>query len=211
MDSVNTDFFQSCLSLQHDGNVQWTIARSSLIYTARNSLADAAIEGGFDRVLWLDSDMVFQPDLLQRLSADLDEGRDYVCALFFKRKAPYPAVIYKELKIIEHETGLVTPVAPLYGDYPKDTIFPIAASGFGAVMTSVRLLREVREKFGQGFTPVLGFGEDLSFCTRVTKLGVPMYCDSRIKVGHVGSQIINEEFVNGACKGVGGEFCRVHS
>ena len=200
-DSVDTDFYQSCLSLQHDGNVQWTVARSSLIYTARNSLVDAAIEGGFDRVLWLDSDMVFAPDLLRRLAADMDSGMEYVCGIYFKRKPPYSPVIYKELKIIEHERGLVTPIAPLFEDYPRDQVFQIGGSGFGAVMTSVRLLRDLREQFGQSFMPVLGFGEDLSFCTRVTKLGVPMFCDSRVKVGHVGSYIIDEGFYNGKGNG----------
>ena len=197
LDFVNTDFFQSCISLQHVGEVQWTIARSSLVYTARNALADSAIDNGFDRVMWIDSDMVFAPDMLQRFSEDLDEGRDFVCGLYFKRKTPYKAVIYKEQKVIQHEDGLVTAVAPLFDEYPRDQIFEIAACGFGAVMTSVDLLRRVRDRFGQGFTPTLGFGEDLSFCARVSQLGVKMYCDSRIKVGHVGHIVIDEGLVDG--------------
>ncbi len=42
-------------------------------------------------------------------------------------------------------------------------------------------------------SPMLGFGEDIRFCWRVKQLGVPMYCDSRIKVGHVGLCTITEE------------------
>ena len=146
--------------------------------------------------MWIDSDMVFDPDMLEKFSADLDEGRDFVCGLFFKRKPPYKAVIYREQRVIKHEDGLITAVAPLFDEYPKDQIFEIAACGFGAVMTSTKLLKAVRDKFGQGFAPTLGFGEDLSFCARVTQLGYKMYCDSRIKVGHVAHLVINEDVAN---------------
>lgn len=197
MESVATEFYQSCLGLRHDGTAVWTVTRSSLIYTARNALAEKAINDGFDRVLWLDSDMVFGPDLLERFSADMDEGRDFVCGLYFKRKKPYVPVIYKDLMVQQAENGFVRPLANIYEDYPRDSVFEVAGAGFGAVMTSVDLLRRCHSEFGQPFTPVVGFGEDLSFCVRVQKLGVPMYCDSRIKVGHIGSVVITEEIYDG--------------
>ena len=197
MESVATEFYQSCLSLKHDGSPVWAVTRSSLIYDARNALAKKAVEEGYDRVLWLDSDMVFQPDLLERLSADMDEGRDYVCGLYFKRKIPYVPVIYKEMSVSQNESGMLTPRAITFDDYPKNEVFEVVGSGFGAVMTSVDLLRRAHESFGQPFTPVVGFGEDLSFCLRVQKLGVKMFCDSRIKVGHIGSVLITEGSVDG--------------
>ena len=64
------------LSLQIRDEVQYTFAQSSLIYDARNILAGVAIDGGFDRVLWLDSDMSFDPSTFWRLHMDLDEGRE---------------------------------------------------------------------------------------------------------------------------------------
>ena len=38
----------------------------------------------------------------------------------------------------------------------------------------------------------LGFGEDLSFCGRVQQVGGEMWCDSSIKMGHVGLGTITE-------------------
>lgn len=56
MDMVHTDFFRSCIGMTQLGDgIQWTTCQCSIIYEARNTLADIAIREDFDRVLWLDS------------------------------------------------------------------------------------------------------------------------------------------------------------
>ena len=192
LDSVPTVFFKCYSSMDKVGETGFSVTQSSLVYDARNTLARTAIDQKFDRIFWLDSDMDFQPDLMKRLSADLDEGYEFVCGLFFKRKAPIQPVIYKEVGYY-HKDNEVTPVALCYEDYPKDQIFEVNGCGFGAVMMSVDLVKRVVAEFGAPFSPILGFGEDLSFCKRVTHIGGKMYCDSRIKVGHIGTGVITEE------------------
>ena len=44
--------------------------------------------------------------------------------------------------------------------------------------------------------PTAGFGEDLSFCMRARDAGVQIYCDSSIKLGHVGYKTYTEEEFN---------------
>jgi hypothetical protein len=39
----------------------------------------------------------------------------------------------------------------------------------------------------------MGFGEDISFCLRVKELGKKMYCDSSVKMGHVGQFVYDED------------------
>lgn len=193
MDMVHTEFMKSLLGMRPAGEARYGLTSSSLVYDARNTLARQAIDEGYDRILWLDSDMDFQPDLMQRLSADLDEGRDFVCGLYFKRKAPILPVCYKNVGFFNDDAGKSTPVAVCYEDYPRDQVFEVNGCGFGAVMHTVDILKKAVETFGLPFSPVLGFGEDLSFCMRLTKLGVKMYCDSSIKVGHIGWGPITED------------------
>ena len=194
MDMVHTIFLKSILGLQRVGATAFSMSASSLIYDARNGLAKQAVIEGFDRILWLDSDMEFAPDMMQRLSADLDEGREFVTGLYFSRKAPIKPNIFESCGYYhDEEKDEVTPVAVNYFDYPKDQIFPIAACGFGGVMMTTDLVKRVGEKFGMPFSPILGFGEDLSFCSRARQLGVELYCDSRVKMGHVGLGTITEE------------------
>lgn len=194
LDMIHTIFFKSIMSLDRVGEVGFGLTSSSLVYDARNGLAKKAINENYDRVLWLDSDMEFSPDLMKKLSADIDEGYEMVCGLFFKRKAPVEPCIYKEVGYYHNEgTNEVTPVALCYEDYPRDQLFEVAACGFGGVMMTTELLRKVADEFGQPFSPILGFGEDLSFCKRVSHIGSKMYCDSRIKMGHVGQGTVTEE------------------
>ena len=192
MDMVHTTFMSSLLALEKIGEVRFAINCSSLIYDARNGLLHRAIAEGCDRILWLDSDMVFEPDLLKRLSADLDEGREYVSALFFKRKMPVKPCIYTEMGYVK-EDGKVTPRAVCYEDYPRDSIFEVAASGLAAVMMTVDLAKRVIERIGIPFSPQLGFGEDLTFCMNARQVGATLWCDSRIKVGHTGFCVLGEE------------------
>ena len=194
MDMVHTTFLKSVLGMDRVGECRFSITCSSLVYDARNSLAKQAVTEGFDRILWLDSDMDFEPDLLKRLSADLDEGKDFVSGLYFKRRAPITPVVYKEVGYYHSEQlAEVSPIAVPYADYPKDTIFPVAGTGFGGVLMKAEIVKRVGDKFGLPFSPILGFGEDLSFCMRCKDLGIELYCDSRVKLGHVGLGTITEE------------------
>lgn len=203
MDMVHTIFLKSLIGLKRVDEVVYSISASSLIYDARNGLSKQAVTEGFDRILWLDSDMDFDPDLMERLSAHLDEGKDFVTGLYFTRKAPIKPNIFESCGYYhDKEKDEVTPVAVNYWDYPKDTIFPIAACGFGGCMMTTDLVKRVGEKFGMPFSPILGFGEDLSFCSRARQLGVELYCDSSIKMGHVGYGSITEMNYGGKPDGV---------
>ena len=194
MDMMHSDFVISLTGLRHEGNVRYVYSVSSLVYDSRNGLARRAIVEGFDRVLWLDSDMKFSADLLERLNADLDEDRDLVSGLYVTRKPPFKPCIFKECGY-KHKDGdrEVRPYADSYYDYPKDSIFEIDACGFGGVLMKTSLLKAVESKYGLPFAPMLGFGEDISFCLRAKDLGAKMYCDSRINLGHVGFYTYTED------------------
>ena len=192
MDQVQTGFFRSCLGMEVCGEVQWTTSQSSLIYDSRNKLLDLALEGDFDRVLWLDSDMIFDRYLFRRLSEHLDMGKEMVSGLYFGRKPPIRPVIYKRCEAEIRADGLF-PVIESFEDYEHDALFPIAACGFGAVMTAVPMLRRVKEKFPLPFFPEPGFGEDLAFCLRAKAAGAEIWCDASIKLGHAGTATYDEE------------------
>lgn len=191
MDMVHTDFCRCLVGLEKPEGTETVFCQSSLIYDARNTLAEMAIERGFDRVLWLDSDVTFDPDLIRRLGEHLDLGKDFVTGLYFSRRAPSHPVIYSSL-YLAREAGKQRAVADHFDDYPRDDIFKVAGCGFGAVMMTVPMLRRVQEASALPFFPATGFGEDLSFCLRATALGFKIWCDSSIKLGHVGASIFDE-------------------
>lgn len=185
MNMVHTEFLTSILGLQRIGETRSNVTMSSLIYDARNMMAGNAVDGGFDRVLWLDSDMKFDSDLMKRLMTDMDENNlDYVCGLYFMRKYPTAPVIYKNL-IYDRQPEQIRLKAEPYYDYPQDQLFEVDGSGFGAVLVKVDAIKKVHKNFGMPFSPMMGFGEDISFCWRLKQLGIKMYCDSRAKLEHL--------------------------
>lgn len=191
-DMVHTDFMKAFVGLERDDNTSYTIIKNTLIYNARNMVAENAIRYGFDRVLWLDSDVVFPKDTLKRLSEDMDNGRDFVSGLYFMRTENTKPVLFSEVgyEVKDNEASVKS---VHYLDYPKDTLFECAATGFGCVMTSANLLKKLTEKYGAPFTPMMGLSEDVAFCWRARQNGFKLYCDSRVKCGHIGQAVITEK------------------
>lgn len=187
MDTVPIPFFTSFVALRKPEGTNWAPLSNALLYDSRNIFSENAIKAGYDRVLWLDSDMRFDPDLLERLSADMDEnpGMKIVSALYFKRRLPTTPVIYKTLDY-GIENGIAKPTVETYLDYTKDALFEVQGCGFGAVLTDVSVLREIWDNYGPPFQPMEHMGEDLTFCYLARELGHSIYCDSRVKCGHVG-------------------------
>ncbi len=176
LDTMPVQTAYSMLSLKRDCPSRFSFLVRASCAEARNLLAREAVESGADRVLWIDSDMVFDEDLMIRLGEDLDAGWDMVCGLYFKRELPVTPVIYSDINVEECKTRV-------YMNYPKDAMFAINGCGFGAVMMTTELLKRVGD---YPFTPLPKLSEDLSFCARATDAGARIACDSRIKVGHVG-------------------------
>lgn len=194
MDYLEADFVE-CLTnmvLRHKGEVEVKYLKASLVYDARNQLAKYVREtGGFDYVLWIDSDMTFNDDLLDRLLEDI-EGRMAVTGLCFGRRPPFKPCIYKALDV-KTEGQLIKPHDEPYYDYPRDQIFEVEACGFACLLMRVDML-EAMGIYGVPFFPVAGLGEDLTFCWRARKLDMKFHCDSRLKIGHIMRISIDEKF-----------------
>lgn len=185
LDNVPVAFVAALTALKRIGPTKHSFLSNSLVYDARNALAQEAIDTGADRVLFIDSDMYFQPDMMERMAQDLDDGADVVSGICFTRRFPTQPCIYQAVDM--------TGKTKVYTDYPKDKLFPVAGCGFGAVMMNTDVLKAVSDAHGKPFNPMPGIlGEDLSFCYRARDLGYKIFCDSRIKVGHVGTFVYTE-------------------
>lgn len=191
-ETVYTDFMKSMLDVEKPEGACYTVVKNSLVYDARNIIALNAIGCGFDRVAWFDSDMKIPTDAMVQMSRDMDNGAEFVIGIYFTRTDPIRPVLCSELwwdwKNGELDTGAKT-----FFEYPADSLFECKAVGFGCAMVSVDLLKRVHDHFGLPFSPLHGLGEDYSFCWRVSQLGVPIYCDSRVKCGHIGAVAYDEE------------------
>ena len=186
LDSVPTHFAVSLYNLRKPCMTRLEVVSNSLVYDSRNLLAAKAIDDDCDYVLWIDSDMVFYSDLLENLLNKI-EGKDFISVLAFTRHLPVSPTVYT----VDNQNG--TPRYKPIFDYPKNQLFKAEATGFGTVLTSVKILKAVFDRYERPFYPDNGLGEDLIFCYRARQLGFDLWCDSSIKVGHVGRYIYGEK------------------
>lgn len=189
MDQVAAPFAQALASLNKEGECSVAFHIGSLIYDSRNNIAKQALQMGADYVMWFDSDMTFPADTLQRMLQHMREGKEIVSGLYFRRVSPFTPVAFREIIIGD------TPESCSwkdFNDYPKGKIFEAAGIGFGCAMTKTEVLLDVAMNYQTMFTPLMGFGEDLSFCHRAAQLGHKIWIDPTIKCGHIGHMTVTE-------------------
>lgn len=191
-DQLEANFVECLLNLRPVGETEIKLLKGTLVYDARNQLTQYALEkGGCDFVLWLDSDMTFEPDLLERLMEDID-GKQAVTGLCFGRRPPFKPCIYKSIRVEKEGLG-VMPHADNWYDYPRDQLFEVEGFGFACVLMRMDML-DAMSVYGIPFFPVAGLGEDLSFCWRARQLDIRLWCDSRLKIGHIMRLSVDENF-----------------
>ena len=190
MDQVPALFAQSLATLRRVGDCVVAFQMGSLIYTSRNQLGRLAIQQDADYVLWLDSDMVFDPNLLERMLQTVREkDLDMLTGLYFRRVQPYTPVLFDTLEYTEEKASWTE-----YKTLPENGLLEVGGCGFGCVLLSTEVLMGVQGKFGTMFNPMQGLGEDLAFCWRARQCGYKIICDTELVVGHVGQAVVNDAF-----------------
>ena len=188
MDQLPALFAQSLTSLKKVGDCQVAFQMGSLVYTSRNELAKYAMKNNIDYVLWLDSDMVFEPDLMERMIATMQEQNiDMLTGLYFRRTAPYSPVLFDKL-----EPKLKGWDFTNFEEIPEHGLFEVGGCGFGCVCIRTEVIMSVQAKHGYLFHPMNNGGEDISFCWRVRDCGYKIMCDPELLCGHVGYAVIND-------------------
>lgn len=164
----------------------------SAIDSARNQMATDALADGFDELVWVDSDVVFQPDDLDALRS---YGKPFDCGLYPKKGPREFAAAFLP--------GTQTVALGSHGG-----LTPIHYCGFGFVYTRRAVYDAVREhhklpllntKFDKSLVPYFApfwtgqrddaryLPEDYAFCERARQAGHEVFADTRVRLWHVGS------------------------
>lgn len=158
---------------------------TNLVPFARSDLLRLALEYGADKVLFIDSDMEFNPiDITLMLDANKPIiGGLYVSKFFPMRYHAYNLHDQKNYTFVE-----ITKI--------PDEPFKCDGIGAGFLMIDRKVIEhmskpEVIQKYGRSFNlwqkeNGLQVGEDFSFCIRAKLLGYEVWCDPRVNLGHIG-------------------------
>ena len=178
--------------LERRGYPVWRVRGYSAIDAARNQMATDAVGQGFAELMWIDSDVVFDPNDVTRLR---EHGLPFTCGLYPK-KGP------RQFACEFMPGGGSVRFGALGG------LVEVRYCGFGFTHVRREVFLSVKEKLGlpvcnQRFpTPLVPFfepmsvpenagrwsiSEDYAFCERARQAGFSVMADTRIRLWHVGS------------------------
>lgn len=148
---------------------------SSILPTSRFLLAKSAMKAGCTHILFIDSDMKFPKDTLQRL---LLRGKKVIAVNATTRTFPTKF-------LAEDESGVTYDSRRLTGVAPARHI------GFGVALIEMDVLRRMKPPiFMFEWIPELQdlCGEDVYFSAKLAELGITPYVDHDLskEIGHVG-------------------------
>lgn len=173
----------SLLQTVERGKVDPMLVEGSLVYDARDHIAQFAVDNGYDYILYADSDMVFCADDLRKLLAH-DVG---ICSgLYVTRNGENKNVAYSKI-ITRRRFPFRQP--EIITDDRSTGFGPVSACGFGFCLVKVSVVKCMHKKYKALFEPVKGLGEDVAFCYRASKCGFQVFIDRDVKLGHIGEVV----------------------
>jgi hypothetical protein len=166
--------------------------------TARNQLADRAIEQGCTHIFSMDGDHLFPVEALPCLLEHKDEA--IVSGLVCKRGNGYDQVGYQKTP----EGGFLQIDLPLDG-----RTYQVAICAFGCTLINLEKLQKLKKPYFRDdcrTTPngeLYNFRSDVNLCDMFTDIGEHCWIDTRVLVGHHGMD--NVIFPQGAKQKAGAD------
>lgn len=167
------------------------VAGYSAIDQARNQMASDALADGFDETLWIDADVGFDPDDVERLrSHDLPiacgiyprkGSRELSCHLMpstdfivFGREGGL-------LELMCAATGFLLVRRPVYEAIHRRLHLPVCNQRFGRPLVPYFQPTIIPDGEGHWY-----LAEDFAFCERARQVGFQIFADTRIRLFHFG-------------------------
>lgn len=179
-DYMNAQFVESLTKMMRhltlegiDYDVKFKIG--TLVHIARDEIVKENLYEGYTHVLWLDSDMVFDSDIVDIL---LKAGKEIVTAVCRGRHGDHKLCIFKD-----------SISADRFKDIPEN-LTEIDGCGMACVLMNSKVLYDVFMANGTCFLPTVRLGEDLAFCKRAKECGYDIYCEPKAKCGHIAQKVI---------------------
>jgi hypothetical protein len=152
-------------STRPDVQVLLFTSRGTIIPQQRTELVKHALENEATHILWLDSDMRFPKEVLNRLLA---HGESIVGANYSTRRPPITPTAAHPNNEHEYTT-------------PESTgLVEVTRMGMGCMLVDMKVYRDMPAPwFALGFVPSVNdfVGEDVFFCQKAKSLGFPVLVD----------------------------------
>ena len=190
--SIHPECDDALKELERRGYPVRRVGGFSAIDQGRNQLATDALFEGFQETLWIDSDIGFHPDSVERLRS---HGLPIACGIYPKKGTPglachvgpgTPALLFGRrgglVEITYAGAGFLHVRREVYFTMQAKLGLPVCNEGFGRPMIP----------FFQPLVRPLDAGhwylaEDFAFCERARQCGYMIRADTTIRLWHIGN------------------------
>lgn len=179
------------------GYIAVRCARSSDLVDARNHAVKTFLERPADWLFFVDTDMGFAPDTIERLIEVADPtSRPIVGGLCFAQKETAQDGLsgYRTAPRVTILDWVDTDGGPVFmgrARYPVNTVVKCAGTGAACILIHRSVLERIRDENGPTwFDRVPGgggklLGEDVSFCVRAGALDIPVHVHTGVRTTHL--------------------------
>lgn len=212
--AIEPEVEASLSQLADRGYVVRILRGSSQIDLARSTLATRALRDGFEETMWIDADVAFNPDDVDRIRAN---NQPFTAGLYVKKGRKEFAGKFKDgtngatfgiggslLEMQYVGMGFTHIRREVYETIASELQLPSCLGGYeGERVTPYFIPAPVQE--GEDLCYL---SEDFSFCTRARQVGFAPLADTRIKLGHIGKKkytwddLVPQQEIDSLCIGV---------
>lgn len=186
-ETIYPDTFKSIWDLERGGNeVIFEFIRGYDVATARNKIAQRALDLKADYLFMVDNDVILPPDALIKL---LEDPKD-VCLGFYKHRNKVDkqddiTCVCKmgEQNFFNQYTGKELSDLRKNGQYKLQ----IHGGGMGCALIKTSVFERIKFPYFDwvNYESKKLLSEDLYFCVQCGKANIPIYCDTRVRCGHI--------------------------
>ena len=178
--------------LERRGYAVWRVGGYAAIDQGRNQMATDALRAGFEETMWIDADIDFHPDAVDRLRA---HRLPIVCGIYPQKGKRALAchilpgtrqMVFGEggglVELLYGATGFMLVERRVYEQMQRKLGLPVCNERFGAAM--VPFFQPLVQGYEDGHWYL---AEDYAFCQRARECGYRIMADTGVRLWHIGS------------------------
>ena len=177
-DGICPETFKSIYNLQSEHGLEFEFFKGYDCAIARNNIVQYALDGLYDYVLMVDSDVVIEWDTLNKM---LEYPTDICLGFCPKKNTSDKSTCIIKPGTVNYEDNYH------YDEIPKKDRIPVKGGGFACALISRRVLTTLSYPWFKYvvYNNHTFLSEDYYFCSHANANGFKIEADTRVRCGHL--------------------------